>query len=174
MPLFSGLAALALAAAVHAGLAYSSLSFEVWADERGLGNPAGRVEGGLATNASAVAQQERNSTQVIFDYVRWLSDTPIYQDAFEIITEKARRFWWGQQVELSLVPWSVLLAVEGRRRGIPNLFAFLSLAHLVNLSFAQNLFFVALLLTPAPLPKEEEQPSRSDEANMLETTCTRS
>ncbi|RYP41556.1 hypothetical protein DL768_010472 [Monosporascus sp. mg162] len=33
---------------------------------------------------------------------------------------------------------------------------FLALAHLVNLSFAQNLFYLALLLTPAPLPTDEE------------------
>lgn len=114
---------------------------------------------GLATNFSVI-QKETDPNQFILDRIRWLADTSIYQDAFEIVTEKARRFWWGQQVDLSLVPWSVLLAVEGRRRGIPNLFAFLSLAHLVNLSFAQNLFFVALLLTPAPLPEDTQPPSR--------------
>lgn len=115
---------------------------------------------GLATNFSAIQKETADPNQFILDRIRWLADTSIYQDAFEIVTEKARRFWWAQQVDLSLVPWSVLLAVEGRRRGIPNLFAFLSLAHLVNLSFAQNLFFVALLLTPAPLPEGTQPPSR--------------
>lgn len=160
VPVFSGLAALALSTAVYAGLAYASLSFEVWADERGIGSSPNNPEGGIAANASAVAHQDRDPKQFIFDRIRWLADTPVYQDAFEIITEKARRFWWGQQIDLSLVPWSVLLAVEGQRRGIPNLFAFLCLAHLVNLSFAQNLFFVALLLTPTPLPEEDEPPRR--------------
>lgn len=101
-----------------------------------------------------------NLTQVAAYKIRWLADTPIYQDALEIVAEKARRYWWGQQVDLSLVPWSALLAVEGTRRRIPNLFAFLCLAHLVNLSFAQNLFYVALLLTPAPLPGVEQHPTR--------------
>jgi hypothetical protein len=45
----------------------------------------------------------------------------------------------------------MLLAIEGRRRNIPYLWAYLSLAHLVNLSFAQNLFYLALLLAPSPL-----------------------
>lgn len=90
---------------------------------------------------------------------RWLNDVPIYQEALEIVAEKARRFWWGQQIDLALVPWSLFLSIEGRRRRIPSLFAFLSLAHLVNLSFAQNLFYVALLLTPAPLPEADAQPS---------------
>lgn len=93
----------------------------------------------------------------VADRVRWLADTPIYQDGLEIVVEKARRFWWAQQMDLALVSWSTLVAVEGSRRGIPNLFAFQALAHLVNLSFAQNLFFVALLLTPSPLPTRPQQ-----------------
>lgn len=82
---------------------------------------------------------------------QWLDDTPIYYDALEIIVEKARRFWWGQQIDLGTISWSLLLAIEGRRRRVPLLTSFLALAHLVNLSFAQNLFYVALLLTPAPI-----------------------
>lgn len=45
----------------------------------------------------------------------------------------------------------MLLAIEGRRRKIPFLWAYMLLAHLVNLSFAQNLFYLALLLAPSPL-----------------------
>jgi hypothetical protein len=85
--------------------------------------------------------------------VRWLSDTPFYRDALEIVAEKARYFWWGQQVNLALVSWSLYLAIEGQRRKISNLWAFLALAQMVNLSYAQNLFFVAILLTPVPLPE---------------------
>lgn len=84
--------------------------------------------------------------------VRWLNDTPFYRDALEVVAEKARYFWWGQQVNLGLVSWSMYLAIEGRRRKIPHLWSFLALAQLVNLSYAQNLFFVAVLLTPVPLP----------------------
>jgi hypothetical protein len=83
---------------------------------------------------------------------RWLNDTPFYYDSLEIVAEKARYFWWGQQVNLALVSWSLYLAIEGRRRKIRHLWSFLALAHLVNLSYAQNLFFLAVLLTPVPLP----------------------
>jgi len=83
---------------------------------------------------------------------RWLTDTALYRDAVEIVAEKTRRFWWGQQIDLSMVSWTLFLAIEGYRRRIPFLGAYLSLAHLVSLSFAQNMFYLTLLLTPAPLP----------------------
>lgn len=95
-----------------------------------------------------------SSTQVYI--AQWLSDTPVHLDALEIIAEKARRFWWGQQVELAMISWSLLLSIEGRRRNIPHLWAYLALAHMVNLSFAQNLFYLALLLTPTPIPSAED------------------
>lgn len=109
----------------------------------------------MPTNASTSQDPATNQTyDFVLDRIRWLEDTPIYQDAFEIVAEKARRFWWGQQIDLALLPWAVFMAVEGHRRGISNLFSFLALAHLVNLSFAQNAFFMALILTPVPLPEE--------------------
>jgi hypothetical protein len=91
---------------------------------------------------------------------RWLNDTPLYRDALEIVAEQTQHFWWGQQVNLGLVSWSVYLAVEGRRRNISNLWTFLALAQLVNLSYAQNLFFVAVLLTPVPLPENVREITR--------------
>lgn len=88
---------------------------------------------------------------------KWLSDTSFYLDIWEIVIEKARYFWWSQQVSLALIPWSLFLAIEGQRRNIPNLWAFMGLAQLVNLSYAQNLFFIAVLLTPAPLPENGKE-----------------
>jgi hypothetical protein len=86
---------------------------------------------------------------------QWLSDTPIHLDALEIVAEKTRRLWWGQQLDLATISWTALLAIEGRRRRIPHLWAYALLPHLVNLSFAQNLFYVALLQTPSPIPSQE-------------------
>jgi hypothetical protein len=94
--------------------------------------------------------------------VRWLDDTPLYRDALEIVTEKARSFWWAQQSNLGLVSWSLFLAIEGQRRKIANLWVFLTLSQLVNLSYAQNMFFVAVLLTPVPLPSNVKEITRSD------------
>jgi len=53
------------------------------------------------------------------------------------------------------------LAIEGQRRKISHLWAFLALAQLVNLSYAQNLFFLAVLFTPVPLPENVKDLTRS-------------
>jgi hypothetical protein len=100
---------------------------------------------------------EENGTTVYLG-ARWLTDTPIILDTVEILAEKARRFWWAQQLDLGLVSWNLLLAIEGRRRNIPLLWAYALLGQLVSLAFAQNLFFVALLLTPSPLPPPSPLP----------------
>ena len=94
-------------------------------------------------------------------FFRWLNDTPFYRDGLEVVAEKARHFWWGQQVNLGLVSWGTFVAIEGQRRKIPNLWVFMGLAQLVNMSYAQNLFFVALLLTPVPLPENLRDLTRS-------------
>ncbi|KAH9243649.1 hypothetical protein K456DRAFT_1881268 [Colletotrichum gloeosporioides 23] len=148
-PLFAGFTLVSLSLAGYWTLSYAKLSYRVWADQRGVESPA-RFYGN-----NGVFPYGENATQV---YVgRWLSDTPVHLDALEIIAEKARRFWWGQQIELATISWSLLLAVEGRRRNIPSLWAYLALAHLVNLSFAQNLFYLALILTPTPAQSEDGQ-----------------
>ncbi|KAI1117913.1 hypothetical protein F5Y14DRAFT_400411 [Nemania sp. NC0429] len=145
MPVFLGLAATAFSAATYYYVRFAMLSYKTWAYEHGLD-----LTQGLFGDDENYTQFSQNSSQPYI--AQWLSDTPIYNDALEILAEKARRFWWGQQIDLGTTAFSLMLATEGRRRRIPLLTAFLALTHLVNLSFAQNLFFLALLLTPSPLP----------------------
>jgi len=156
VPIFASLAGIGLLLGGYSAAKFATLSYQVWADELGISIPDTRPLFATTTPPPPV-HSNLNATQI--HYARWLSDTPIYYDALEIVAEKARRFWWGQQVELAMVPWSMLLAIEGRRRRIPFLAAYLALAHLVNLSYAQNLFYVALLLTPAPIPGADLAPT---------------
>lgn len=126
--IFGALAAVSAALSAYWACSYLNLSYHVWAHDKGV--------------------DIQRSSRII----RWLSDIDIYTDYFEIVAEKARRFWWRQQLDLSAIPWGLLLMIEGRRRNIPHLWAYMLLAQLVSFSFAQNLFFVTLLLTPVPLP----------------------
>ncbi|KAI6380249.1 hypothetical protein MCOR25_001678 [Pyricularia grisea] len=139
VPVFSALAALSLALATRSTSQYASISYSRWADERGFDSEGWfpYLTGGNLT--------------------RWLYDTPVYRDALEIVAEKVRRFWWAQQADLGLISWALLLSIEGHRRRIPHLWAYLALSQLVNLSYAQNLFYLALLLTPVPLADDDNR-----------------
>ncbi|KAG9232748.1 hypothetical protein BJ875DRAFT_442874 [Amylocarpus encephaloides] len=167
--IFSLLAFGSLTTAFLQATAFNTLSYSTWADERGVGLPTsffgdeGILRGGHPSR---------------LHLIRWLSDTPIYRDALEVVAENARFYWWGQQINLGLVSWSLFLAIEGQRRKISNLGVFLTLSQLVNLSYAQNLFFVAVLLTPVPLPdnvKEITQDSigMSSSKHVDMYSCTR-
>jgi len=84
---------------------------------------------------------------------RWLADTaPLSVDAWEIIMEGGTRFWWAQQLFLGTGAWAVFVGIEGKRRRIRHLWAYILLGPLVARSFAMNLFFLAVLLAPVPLP----------------------
>ncbi|KAK3357368.1 hypothetical protein B0T25DRAFT_538989 [Lasiosphaeria hispida] len=144
---FGSLAALGFSLAATSALSYLTLSYKVWAFERGIEVPDSVFKSSLLSSTPA-----NGSTLYL---TQWLSDTPIYFDALEILAEKARRSWWGQQLDLGIVSWTTLLAVEGRRRKIPFLWAYALGAHLVSLSFAQSLFYVSLLLTPSPIPLQD-------------------
>ncbi|KAK3942983.1 hypothetical protein QBC46DRAFT_378629 [Diplogelasinospora grovesii] len=153
IPVFASLAAVAFALAVSSGLTYRALSWRFWAHERGLIGSHGY--------ANSYAHESHSSTKSGYYFAHWLSDTPIYLDALEIVAEKARRFWWGQQLDLATVSWNMFLTLEGRRRNIPFLWAYPLLAQLVSLSFAMNLFYVAVLLTPSTIPgRDSWQDSR--------------
>ncbi|KAG4028268.1 hypothetical protein MFRU_023g01030 [Monilinia fructicola] len=143
--IFTSLALLGLVTAVWFGVNGASLSYRVWAAERGVELPDSFFGD---KGAFRLGQHPGR-----FEITRWLNDTPFYFDNLEIVAEKARYFWWGQQASFTMNSFSTYVAIEGRRRNISNLWAFILLGQLVNVSFAQNLWFVAILLTPLPLPE---------------------
>lgn len=143
--IFISLALLGLITAGWFGVSGASLSYRVWAAERGVELPDSFFGD---KGAFRLGQHPGR-----FDIIRWLNDTPFYRDNLEIVAENAKYFWWGQQASFAMNSFSTYVAIEGRRRNISNLWAFILLGQLVNVSFAQNLWFVAILLTPVPLPE---------------------
>ncbi|KAF7897019.1 hypothetical protein EAF00_005247 [Botryotinia globosa] len=142
---FISLALLGLITAGWFGVSGASLSYRVWALERGVELPDS-----LFGDKGAFRLGQHPGR---FEIIRWLNDTPFYRDNLEIVAENTRYFWWGQQANFAMNSFSTYVAIEGRRRNISNLWAFILLGQLVNVSFAQNLWFVAILLTPVPLPE---------------------
>jgi hypothetical protein len=44
---------------------------------------------------------------------RWLKDTSLFRDAWEIVPERSERYWWSQQIFLGAVAWSVYVGIKG-------------------------------------------------------------
>ena len=44
---------------------------------------------------------------------RWLKDTSLFRDAWEIVIERSGRYLWSQQIFLGAAAWSVYVGIEG-------------------------------------------------------------
>ena len=142
--IFAGLAAICLGVAIYYGYQFLLLSYQIWAYEHGEVVPTGLIsdEGLLAANRPTLFVG------------RWFHDTDLVGELWEICMEKTRRRWWTNQLFLSSAAWSSYVSIKGRSHAIPHLWAFVALAPLVSLSFAMNLFFLAILFTPLPIPED--------------------
>ncbi|KAI9892728.1 MAG: hypothetical protein M1814_001148 [Vezdaea aestivalis] len=143
---FVGLAGLALVISLGLQLQAVGVSYDTWATERGLKypttlyGPGGIIGGGKDT--------------IRMQLGHWLRDTNFRLDSAEVAVERSRRFWWAQQSYLGSAAWAVFVGIEGLKRNIPHLWAFLALSQLVSLSYAQNLFCLAVLFAPVSLTAE--------------------
>jgi hypothetical protein len=75
----------------------------------------------------------------------WLRDTSLFEQAWVSTLETAPRAWWSMQIFGFCALFSVMLAVQKDRRHVPAAWAFMLLGQLVAISFASNLFFLAVL-----------------------------
>ncbi|KAL9116230.1 MAG: hypothetical protein Q9227_000601 [Pyrenula ochraceoflavens] len=126
-------------------LSYLVLSYRAWADEMDI--PFSETLYGDRGLFS------KNGHSLMLG--RWLQDISPWDDFFEITLEKSRRYWWTQQLFLAAAVFSVFLGVEGQRRRIRHLWAYMLLGETVGVSFALNLFFLAILFAPIPLNEGE-------------------
>ncbi|KAK2070370.1 hypothetical protein P8C59_004870 [Phyllachora maydis] len=99
VPVLAALAAFSFFVAEYFAFGAALASYRAWRHEQRPAStwlgPAGYSHGGLG-----------------LDMIRWLTNSTVYLDAVEVLVEKARRFWWGQQLELSMIPFSVFLTIE--------------------------------------------------------------
>ncbi|KAJ5138778.1 uncharacterized protein N7515_003626 [Penicillium bovifimosum] len=84
----------------------------------------------------------------------WLKKSYLFQEAWETVSETPTRFWWSGQIFGWTIGWSVFLAITGRRYRIPRVWVYMLLAQFVAVSFAANLFFVTILVSPRPDRKD--------------------
>ncbi|KAL8693386.1 MAG: hypothetical protein Q9218_001778 [Villophora microphyllina] len=88
---------------------------------------------------------------------QWLTQSTLFKDFAETICENSANYWWTQQALLVTMASALFISIEGSRRQVPHLWAYLAVGQILPISFAQNLFFVATLLFPIPDPKRSVQ-----------------
>ncbi|KAH6673961.1 hypothetical protein F5X68DRAFT_41017 [Plectosphaerella plurivora] len=89
---------------------------------------------------------------------RWLRDTTLFKQAWASTLETAPRSWWSLQIFGFCGVWSVKLACQARNRRIPHMWLFMLLGQVVAISFASNLFFLAVLLHDVVPAKQPQSP----------------
>jgi hypothetical protein len=112
----------------------------------------------LSTNMLNVLIQSFNSWSVGRDHIQlanlpsaiwqWSITSSLFRDFGEAIVGDSARFFWVQSALLATLSVFNYMGTEGRQRGIPQLWSFFCLSQILPISFAQNLFYIALLLSP--------------------------
>lgn len=128
--IFSALAAASLATTWYYMFAFFAHSYRDWAVSRG-----GAVVGGELQLGA------------------WLKDTSLFSLAWGSAMASDARVWWTQQIFGFCAVWSLLVGTEGSLRQIRTLWPFILLGQIVAISFASNLSFIAMIVSPR-IPKE--------------------
>ncbi|KAF6808835.1 hypothetical protein CSOJ01_07303 [Colletotrichum sojae] len=89
----------------------------------------------------------------------WLRDTSLFRQAWASTLETVPRAWWSLQIFGFCANWSVMLAVQSRKRSISHAWVFILLGQVVAISFAANLSFLAVLCSELPDRKRAAAPS---------------
>ena len=163
LQIFSTLSVLSFSTLSYHMLNYLIVSYTDWAIEKSIPLPrrlfgdAGLLGGG--------------SQGVKIQVWQWLTSSTLFQDFAQSICGNGARFWWTQQALLMTMGWSVFMSFEGqqtttndqseiliiigRKRNIKHLWYYAFISQILPLSFAQNLFFLAMLLMPIKNPNQK-------------------
>ncbi|KAF2769856.1 hypothetical protein EJ03DRAFT_374148 [Teratosphaeria nubilosa] len=79
---------------------------------------------------------------------RWSTTSRLFRDFGEAIVANKPRYLWTQNELFTTYSACIYMGIEGKRHEIPRLWSFFGLAQILRISFAQNLFFLALLHQP--------------------------
>ncbi|KAF2642592.1 hypothetical protein P280DRAFT_269030 [Massarina eburnea CBS 473.64] len=97
----------------------------------------------------------------------WLKETSLFKEAWETAVVGNARYWWTNQIfffacglglsleqrgKMPLENVALRLTTLGIRRGIKHTWAFMLLGQVCSVSFATNLYLIALLVSPPPPP----------------------
>ncbi|THZ23124.1 hypothetical protein D6C89_05694 [Aureobasidium pullulans] len=79
---------------------------------------------------------------------QWSTTSSLFQDFGEAIVATKPRYLLSSSGLWSTVAVAIYMGIEGRRRNVPNLWAFFGLLEILPTSFAQSLFYLVLCTKP--------------------------
>ncbi|KAK4500035.1 hypothetical protein PRZ48_008221 [Zasmidium cellare] len=79
---------------------------------------------------------------------QWSITSTLFRNFGEAIVQDEARFLWTQSALMATMSVSIFMGAEGLRNRVPRLWAFFALSQILPISFAQNLFHIALLRSP--------------------------
>ncbi|KAI5801133.1 hypothetical protein EDC01DRAFT_726583 [Geopyxis carbonaria] len=84
-------------------------------------------------------------------FTEWLRTTTPWVSIPTAASISPERVWWAQQRAFAGLSWALFVTIQGYLRGVPYLWAYMLLSQLTgSISFAANMFFLAILLHPLP------------------------
>ncbi|KAF2169023.1 hypothetical protein M409DRAFT_21034 [Zasmidium cellare ATCC 36951] len=79
---------------------------------------------------------------------QWSVTSTLFRNFGEAIVQDEARFLWTQSALMATMSVSFFMSTQGLRQRVPRLWAFFALSQILPISFAQNLFYIALLRSP--------------------------
>ncbi|KAK5718913.1 hypothetical protein LTR17_015503 [Elasticomyces elasticus] len=92
---------------------------------------------------------DRSQHSMIDSIWTWSTTSTLFRDFGEAIVADEARYLWVLSALMGTFSVCLYMATEGRRRSIPRLWAFFALSQILPISFAQNLFYIAIIRQPA-------------------------
>ncbi|KAF2497162.1 hypothetical protein BU16DRAFT_459109 [Lophium mytilinum] len=143
---FATLAVLSLATVTYCTATWRIVSYLTWAQEGRFNIPGGIWTSWYGTGASS-DDAER------WYLGSWLQDVGYLKEAEHLgLTVPSGAFWVDQELFGQAVA-GLFMGIEGHRRNLPvsTTVSFVLLSQICSLSYALNLFFLAMIYTPIPL-----------------------
>lgn len=89
--------------------------------------------------------QHMSLAHILSTIWHWSVTSTLFKDFGIAIVENLQQFFWTQAALWTTISICLYMAVEGTRRNVPRLWAYFALSQILPISFAQNLFYIALL-----------------------------
>jgi hypothetical protein len=107
-----------------------------------------------------------NTNDLLLEIWNWSTTTSLFTDFAEGLVHDSARFFWAQTALLATLSTVIYMGTEGRLRQIPQLWTFFALSQILPVSFAQNLFYIALLLTSPESEANDSTDSSSSSSKL--------